>query len=182
MTIYIALLRGINVGGNNMIKMSELKLMFEKMGFGMVQTYINSGNVLFTSEKGAEQVRQQVELEVNKVFGISVTIVLRTAAELEQIIEDCPYKTDSLLKGESVQVTLLTEAVSQEKIAYLSVGKGDIDEFQSNGNGLEIYFLFRQSMLDSKLAKNMTKLGTTATSRNLNTMNKLAGLAEKMKV
>jgi uncharacterized protein (DUF1697 family) len=179
MTIYIALLRGINVGGKNMIKMSELKSMFESMGYGKVQTYINSGNVLFNSEEGAELVRQRVELEVNKAFGIAATIVLRTATELEQIIENCPYKTGSLLEGESVQVTLLTEALSQKKIALLPEGKSDIDEFQING--LEIYFLFRQSMLDSKLAKNMTKLGATATSRNLNTMNKLAALVEKMK-
>jgi uncharacterized protein (DUF1697 family) len=180
MTIYIALLRGINVGGNNMIKMSELKCMFELMGFGKVQTYINSGNVLFTSEEGAELVRQHVELEVNKAFGIAATVVLRTAEELEQIIENCPYKSDSLLEGESVQVTLLTDAPSQAKIDLLPEGKSDIDEFQING--LEIYFLFRQSMLDSKLAKNMNKLGSTATSRNLKTMNKLAALVEKMKV
>jgi uncharacterized protein (DUF1697 family) len=178
MTIYIALLRGINVGGNNMIKMSELKIMFETMGFGKVQTYINSGNVLFTSEDGAEQVRKRVELEVNKAFGIKVTVVIRTATELEQIIADCPYKSDSLAEGESIQVTLLSEAASPEKVALLPVGISDIDEFQNNG--LEIYFLFRQSMLDSKLAKNMTKLGSTATSRNIKTMNKLAELVKKM--
>jgi uncharacterized protein (DUF1697 family) len=179
MTIYIALLRGINVGGKNMIKMSELKVMFETMGFSKVQTYINSGNVLFISEEGAEQVRQRVESQVNKVFGIAATVVLRSAVELKQIIENCPYKSESLLEGESVQVTLLTEAPSQAKLALLPEGKSDIDEFQING--LEIYFLFRQSMLDSKLAKNMNKLGSTATSRNMKTMNKLAALAEKMK-
>ncbi|QGQ99267.1 DUF1697 domain-containing protein [Paenibacillus psychroresistens] len=178
MTIYIALLRGINVGGNNMIKMSELKLMFEEMGFGKVQTYINSGNVLFTSENGAEQVRQRAEFEVNKAFGIAATVVIRTAAELERIIGDCPYKSDSLAAGESVQVTLLTEAASSEKMALLPIGVDGKDEFHNNG--LEIYFLFRQSVLDSKLAKNMTKLGSTATSRNLNTINKLAALIKKM--
>jgi uncharacterized protein (DUF1697 family) len=179
MTIYIALLRGINVGGKNMIKMSELKVMFETMKFSKVQTYINSGNVLFISEEGAEQVHQRVESQVNKVFGIAATVVLRSAVELKQIIENCPYKSESLLEGESVQVTLLTEAPSQAKLALLPEGKSDIDEFQING--LEIYFLFRQSMLDSKLAKNMNKLGSTATSRNMKTMNKLAALAEKMK-
>lgn len=179
MEVYIALLRGINVGGKNMIKMSQLKMMFESMGFGNVQTYINSGNVLFTSDEGAEQVRLRLELEVNKSFGIAATVVLRTAEELEQIIENCPYKSDSLLEGVSVQVTLLTEAPLEEKLTLLSVGKDAIDEFKING--LEIYFLFRQSMLDSKLAKNVTKLGSTATSRNLNTLNKLAALAEKMK-
>jgi uncharacterized protein (DUF1697 family) len=178
MTIYIALLRGINVGGKNMIKMAELKLMFEKLGFSKVQTYINSGNVLFQSEEGVDEVRQRIELEIHKAFGISVTVVIRTAAELEQLIAECPYPADSLLEGESVQVTLLTEAPLQEKLDHLPDGKSDKDEFQING--LEIYFLFRQSILDSKLANNMTKLGNTATSRNLNTMNKLAALVAKM--
>ncbi len=179
MTIYIALLRGINVGGNNMIKMSELKIMFETMGFAQVQTYINSGNVLFVSEEGAAQVRQRVEAEVNKAFGIAATVVIRTEDELMQIIADCPYAKDSLLEGESVQITLLTEAPSEEKLEQLNAGKSESDEFQAKG--LDIYFLFRQSVLDSKLAKNMTKLGTTATSRNLNTILKLAALIEKMK-
>lgn len=179
MIIFIALLRGINVGGKNMIKMTELKLMFEKMGFNRVQTYINSGNVIFESEEDADQVRSRVESEVNQVFGISATMIIRTAVELEQILANCPYSADSLLKGESVQVTLLTEAPLQEKIDLLANGKGDVDEFHVHG--LEIYFLFRQSMLDSKLAKNMTKLGAIVTSRNLNTMIKLTALADKMK-
>jgi len=180
MGIYIALLRGINVGGNNMIKMSELKIMFESMGFNKVQTYINSGNVLFVSEHGAVQVRQLLEAEINQAFGISVTVVLRSAEELELLIKNCPYDAASLVKGESIQVTLLTEAASAETLALVAVGKDDKDEFAVNGE--EIYFLFRQSILDSKLAKNMTKLGKTATSRNMNTINKLAALVEKMKI
>ncbi len=76
--------------------------------------------------------------------------------------------------GESIQVSLLTEALAQEKIDLLSLGTSDIDEFQVHGR--EIYFLYRQSVLDSKLANNVHKLGNTVTTRNWNTINKLAAL------
>ncbi len=69
MTIYFALLRGINVSGHNMIKMTELKRMFEEMGFTRVQTYINSGNVIFESEERAELLEARIETEISSVFG-----------------------------------------------------------------------------------------------------------------
>jgi uncharacterized protein (DUF1697 family) len=179
MTIYIALLRGINVGGNNMIKMSELKRTFETLGLNRVQTYIVSGNILFESEEGSESLRKRIEQEIKTVFGISLTAILRTAKELKQIIENCPYASDSLSEGERIQVSLLTETLSQKQIDILS-DKNDIDEFHIHGQ--EIYFLYRQSILDSRLAKNLQKLGGVVTSRNWNTMNKLVVLTEAMKV
>jgi uncharacterized protein (DUF1697 family) len=180
MTIYIALLRGINVGGNKMIKMAELKRTLETMGLGRVQTYIQSGNVLFESEEGAAPLRQRIEQEIRTVFGMSVTVLLRTTEELARIIGNCPFEADSLLDGESVQVTVLAEAPSQEQIDLLSNGKSEIDEYQIYGR--EIYFLFRQSILNSKLANNVQKLGRSATSRNWNTIKKLAMLAKAMEV
>jgi uncharacterized protein (DUF1697 family) len=178
MTIYIALLRGINVGGKNMIKMAELKRTFEAMGLGRVQTYIQSGNVLFESEEEAEPLRRRIEHEIKTGFGVSVTVVLRTALELELIIGNCPFAADSLSEGESIQVSLLTEAPSQEKIDLLPDGKSEIDEYKINGQ--EIYFLFRQSIVDSKLAKNLQKFGGTVTTRNWNTIIKLAAFATAM--
>ncbi len=73
MTLYIALLRGINVGGNNKINMAELKRMFETIGMSQVRTYINSGNILFVSEEREGPLRQRIEQEINTVFGISLT-------------------------------------------------------------------------------------------------------------
>jgi uncharacterized protein (DUF1697 family) len=179
MTIYIALLRGINVGGNNMIKMAELKRTFEAMGLSRVQTYIVSGNILFESEEGVESLRQRIEQEIKTVFGISLTAILRTAEELKRIIENCPFASDSLSKGESIHVSLLTEALSHKQIDILS-DKNEIDEYHIHGQ--EVYFLYRQSILDSRLAKNLQKLGGIVTSRNWNTIIKLAALTEAMKV
>src|SRR3954471_17899006 len=96
MTIYIALLRGINVGKNNRIKMADLKNLLETMGLQKVKTYIQSGNVMFETNDEGSQLSQRLEDEISKTFGFPVPVILRTAEEYEQIIRDCPYSFDSL--------------------------------------------------------------------------------------
>lgn len=177
-SIYIGFLRGVNVGGKTKISMPELKRMLETMGLSRAQTYIQSGNVLFESAEAPELLRRQVEQEIVTAFGMSVTVMLRTAGELEQIIANCPYASDSLSAGESIQVSMLTEAPAQADIARLANGKSPMDEFQVNGR--EIYFLLRQSVIDSKLMPNLQKLGQAVTTRNWNTIVKLAALARAM--
>ena len=98
MTIYFALLRGINVSGHNMIKMTELKRMFEEMGFTRVQTYINSGNVMFESEEGAELLEARIETEISRVFGINISVMVRSDKEWKAIMAKCPFSPDSLVK------------------------------------------------------------------------------------
>ncbi|WP_409344490.1 DUF1697 domain-containing protein [Paenibacillus sp. MBLB4367] len=178
MTIYIALIRGINVGGNKKIKMAELKSSLQAMGLGRVQTYIQSGNALFESEEEAEPLRRRIEREIHTAFGMTVTVILRTAEELNRLIANCPFAADSLTEGQSIHVTLMTETASQKTVDLLSTSERGHDEYHVHGQ--EIYFLFRQSVLDSKLAANLQKLGDTATSRNWNTIVKLAALAKAM--
>jgi uncharacterized protein (DUF1697 family) len=178
MTVYIGFLRGINVGGKNKIKMADLKKTLEAAGLAKVQTYLQSGNVLFMSEEAVEPLRQRIEQEISKAVGVSPSVILRTIEELTQILTTCPYEADVLLEGETIQISVLSEDPPQQTSDILSKGKSDVDEFQINGR--EIYFLFRQSVLDSKLASNIQKIGDTATTRNWNTMNKLAELATAM--
>ncbi|MEH6889350.1 DUF1697 domain-containing protein [Bacillus sp. JJ864] len=180
MVIYIALLRGINVSGHNKIKMAELRHTLETMGLSQVQTYIQTGNVLFKSEEDPESLRLRIEDGIRTNFGISITVVLRTAEELERIIADCPYADVPLAKGESIHVSVLTEAPPQKVVDLLVSSERNNDEYHIHGR--EIYFLFRQSILDSKLAKNMQKLGNTATTRNWNTINKVSALVKAMQV
>jgi uncharacterized protein (DUF1697 family) len=94
MAIYMALLRGINVGGKNKIKMAELKALFERLGFSRVQTYINSGNVLFESQENEETLLSQIENEIENTFRLSIRVVLRTYNQLVGIIASCPYRED----------------------------------------------------------------------------------------
>lgn len=180
MPIYIALLRGINVGGHNMIKMAELKRVLETMGLGKVKTYIQSGNVLFESEEEARPLGQRMEAEIKKVFGLSVPVVLRTIIEFEQIIKNCPFPTDTLLEGESVQVAFLADTPSQEGMNKLSSFQSDMDEYLIAGK--DVYLFFRQSFRTSKLATQLPKLGVTATVRNWKTVIKLASMVKDMDI
>ncbi|MBV7506227.1 DUF1697 domain-containing protein [Bacillus sp. sid0103] len=179
MTIYIALLRGINVGKNNRIKMADLKDLLETMGLEKVKTYIQSGNVLFESKDEAPQLSKRLEAEISKTFGFPVPVILRTAGEYEQIIRDCPYSFDALQEGESIQVAFLAEEPSQAKIDYLRSYESEPDECFIKEQ--DVYLLLRQSILDSKLAAQLPKLAVPATVRNWKTVIKLSTMVEALK-
>lgn len=186
MTIYIAFLQGINVGGHNKMKMVELKSMFESMGFDQVQTYIQSGNVLFASEEDEESLRRRIEQEIGKVFGTSVTVVLRMACELEGIVRNCPFSEKEVLEakassaGESLYVSFLIEEPSQEGVERLSTYTSESDEFRIKSR--EVYLLFHNGIRNSRLANNLKKLNVPSTMRNWKTINKLNALANAMEV
>ncbi|PLS05649.1 DUF1697 domain-containing protein [Neobacillus cucumis] len=176
MAIYIALLRGINVGGHHKMKMADLKSLLESMGLQKVKTYIQSGNVLFKSEEEAEQLSMNIEEELNHTFGFPVPVVLRTAEELQQVINDCPYLTDSLNEGESVQVAFLGGEPSKEGIDHMYSYNNELEECKIKGK--EVYFFFRKSIRDSKLALQLPKLSVPATVRNWKTVIKLADMSK----
>lgn len=186
MTIYIALLRGINVGGKNIIKMAELKRVFEEIGLSSVKTYIQSGNVIFKSNEREEILRNKIEHEILRAFGFPVTVVLRTAQELEWIIQNCPFseqevsEAESLSVGGSLYVAFLLHAPSQEKIECLNVYKSEVDEFRIEGR--EVFVLVHNSIRNSKVASNLYKLDVPATVRNWKTINKLAELAKTIEI
>ncbi|MDF2942194.1 MAG: hypothetical protein K0S01_1052 [Herbinix sp.] len=183
MTIYIALLRGINVGGKNMIKMTELKRMFETLGLSQVETYIQTGNIIFESNEKEAVLRDKIEYEIEKSFGASVAVVLRTGAELEQLIKDCPFSQDEIAhaetvntEGESFYVCLMPQAPLLEKSEYLNKYRTEGDEFQIINR--DMYILLHHSIRNSKLAINLAKLDVPATTRNWKTMNKLYSLVK----
>ena len=88
---YVALLRGINISGKNKVPMAELKKEFEKLQFGGVKTYLNSGNVLFSSEKGdTEGVTKQIEIMIKKQFALDIPVFVISKEELEDILYHAP--------------------------------------------------------------------------------------------
>lgn len=178
MTIYIALLRGINVSGHNMIKMVELKRMFEELGYTNVKTYINSGNVVFESEDNVETLQARIEQGITETFGLTISVILRTASEWERIVATCPFSMEVLTEGQSIHLTLLQTAPTQEVLEKLPEVEQQSDEYLVDGR--EIYFLYRQSILDSKLTKKFLKL-VPQTARNWKTVMKLEGMVQEMK-
>jgi uncharacterized protein (DUF1697 family) len=88
---YLALLRGVNVGGKNLVKMAELRAAFESMGFADVATYIASGNVLFRApRRRREELAARIESELTRIFGIEVKAVLVTEGQLRAVVEGAP--------------------------------------------------------------------------------------------
>jgi uncharacterized protein (DUF1697 family) len=91
--IYVALLRGINVGGHKLIKMKELARIFADAGFKNVRTYVASGNVIFESgSANRAALTRKIEKALQKALGYDVTVVLRTLSEIESIVNRNPFK------------------------------------------------------------------------------------------
>ena len=176
MTIYIALLRGINVGGHNIVKMHDLRIALENIGFDQVKTYIQSGNIVFHSNENANKVKSQIEQEINKVFGFCVPVIVRTKLEWEEIIEKCPYPVSSLPEGESVHLALMEKEPTEESSNYLYEFKSDTEECYIRGK--EVYLHLRQSFSNSKLPNYIQKLHVPITIRNWKTTMKLSEMAK----
>lgn len=184
MTTYIALLRGINVGGRHIVKMTALKSAFETLGLTNVQTFIQSGNVLFQSEEAEELLREKIERELERVFEFPMIVVLRTAESLARIIADCPFSAEELAAAESASdseslyVALLTQAPPADNLARVKAYEGPREMWQVIGR--DVYLLLHESIRSSKLADNLHRLEVPATVRNWNTLNRLLALAKAM--
>jgi len=180
MTTYIALLRGINVGGHRLIKMADLKAMFEALGFGAAQTYIQSGNVVFQADETEQPLRLRIEQQIAATFGFSVTVALRTHGELARVISACPFAPDAIAEGEHLYAALLTETPASAGIERLAASKIEPDEFRVLGR--EVYLLYRQNMRESQLTNNLveSRLGVPATSRNWRTLTTLAAMSRML--
>ena len=180
MVTYIALLRGINVGGHRLIKMAHLKVLFEALGFGAVRTYIQSGNVIFQADEAEHEqpLRQRIEQEIVAVFGFSVVVALRTGDELARVIMNSPFAPDALLEGERLYVALLAETPALPCVERLLASQTAPDEFHVLGR--EVYLLYRQNMRATQLTNTLleSRLGVPATTRNWRTLTTLAAMSD----
>ncbi len=176
---YLALLRGINVGGNNMIKMADLKKAFEDCGFKNVSTYINSGNVIFeTDEKSKEKIVEKLENALTNKLNLNVTLVIRTNKELQQIIEEIPDEW----KGENdlrCYIAYIKEPVTTDDVLKEIQLKEGVDTIKAGAN-----VLYMSTKLSGLTKSGFTKLigkkiFQEITIRNLNTSQKLLSLMEK---
>ncbi|GIO13757.1 hypothetical protein J19TS2_33120 [Cohnella xylanilytica] len=183
MATYVALLRGINVGGKNKIKMADLKREFENLGYGSVRTYIQSGNVLFESDEGEAALRESIEGKIDSAFGIPAKVILRTSDELSRLAAGCPFspeeiaEAEALGQGESLYVSMMADEPSAEGVAKLAAAYPADGEDKYVIRGRDVYLLFRGSVRDSKLAMHLGKLDVPATTRNWKTLGKLVELA-----
>lgn len=178
MTIYVVLLRGINVGGHNKIKMAELREVLEKAGCKEVRTYIQSGNVVLASDLDGPSLKELIEREINAAFGLNIPAIIRSGADFEAILRDCPYDDSSLQEGETLHVSMLSDVPTAEGVAKLAAVDRGIDEYTIIGTNL--YMFVRNKFNESKLADSLGKLGTPGTVRNWKTMRKLESMVQEL--
>ena len=182
--VFIALLRSINVSGKNMMKMAALKAALEEAGLDAVQTYIQSGNVLFRSQQNEAALRLLIENTIQAQFRFAVPVVLRTAAELDSLIGNLPFTDDEILKAQAdtdaevLYAALLNDTPSTERVAQIEKYKNAGEQMVVAGR--DVYLLFSDSIRSSKLASHLVKLDESATTRNWKTILKLSELAKAM--
>ncbi|HDX9628649.1 TPA: DUF1697 domain-containing protein [Bacillus cereus] len=178
MAIYIALLRGINVGGHKIIKMADLKEMFESIGLKQVKTYIQSGNIVFKSEEDITFLKERIQSEIKNVFDFDVPVILKTNEEFINIINNVPYETDALLERENIHVAFLANSLTADESKQLLMYKSEMEDCYIDEK--VVYLFFKNSIRNSKLMNQFQKLHTPATVRNWRTVNKLKAIIEGM--
>lgn len=174
--IYVALLRGINVGGNNKVSMQELKLVFESVGMLDVSTYINSGNVLFRSDIADQlELASLLEAAIENKFGFRVNVVVVSKPDLFAIAKELP---DSWVNDDTMKcdVMFLWHDVNSPEIMQQVTLKPDIDRVKYV-HGALLWSVDRKLVTRSGLMKVATSpLYKQMTIRNSNTLRKLVAL------
>jgi uncharacterized protein (DUF1697 family) len=187
MASHVALLRGINVGGRNKVPMAELREVVTSLGHTGVTTYIQSGNVLFsTPEDDTAKLAAELEAAITASFGITSAVVVLSREELARILSTNPYPTD---EPKRVHVVFLGGEPSQELIDRIKAAqsaaatKGSRDTFTAIGNALFLHT--PDGFGTSELAEVLFRIigtGTyniAATARNWSTATTLLSLCEK---
>ena len=167
-TTYVAFLRAVNVGGTGKLPMAELRSMCEELGFENVQTYIASGNVVLTSELSTDGVRKALEDPLEQYAGKAVGVVVRTGAAVRAIVEANPFPDAN---PSYTLVTLLNDDTPPDAVDQAKRRAAEDIVLAER----EIYVHYPNGMSKSKLRIPAADAGT---ARNMNTLRKMAELAE----
>jgi len=177
MNTYISMLRGINVSGQKKIRMADLKSLYESLGLDNVQTYVQSGNVVFDSdEQDIDKLRNSIETQIEKQFGFSVPVLIRTMVDFKRVVENHPFAQEEAIR---VLVTFLYEQPDRSKWEELSQYKDKVDQFALGEQ--EIFLFCPGGYGKTKLSNTFfeKKLDVVATTRNWKSVNTLYEMANE---
>ncbi|MHB8215304.1 MAG: DUF1697 domain-containing protein [Candidatus Sulfotelmatobacter sp.] len=180
MPVYIAMLRGINVGGHKRIKMEQLRASFEALGFEQVRTYIQSGNVVFKAPKiSPSALSKRIEERILKDFGFQASVVSRTVEEMARIIANNPFLKDRGIDQEKLHVTFLSEAPAPAALSKLAGLTAAPD--QCSCLGKDVYLYLPNGTTESSLMKASFDrvLSVVATTRNWRTVNTIHQMCQE---
>lgn len=179
MTKFIALLRGINMGGHKKIAMSDLRTLAEKLGFADVQTLLQSGNLVFAApSKATAPLEAQLETALAKRFGLTTQVLVRSAAEWKKIVAANPFAEEAERHPSHLALMLLKNKPSATALATLKKAITGREYFEADGRSL--YAFFPDGFADTKFTTALIDrtLSTTVTARNWNTVLKIAAALE----
>ena len=169
LTTYVALLRAVNVGGTGKLPMSELKALCTQLGFGRVETYIASGNVVFDSELSAPKAQARLTQRLHAYAGKEIGVLLRTAQEMRSILMNNPFH------DQKPNLTYAFFLQDKPLVADLEGVRGRDAERIGLGQR-EIYVYYPKGMGQSRLKIPAASFGT---ARNLNTVAKLVAISSR---
>lgn len=181
MTTYISILRGINVSGHRMIKMDALRQLFAGLGFTNIQTYIQSGNVVFQDKKTKLQdLEKKIAKRIFEQFGFEVPVLVKELEDLKQVVKNNPFLSDNSKGISHLHVTFLSAQPDKENFKKIKEGQYQADEFELFDKS--VYLYCPNSYSNSKLTNSFfeNKLKVVATTRNWKTTNELINIAEKI--
>jgi uncharacterized protein (DUF1697 family) len=176
---YVALLRGINVGGNNLIKMAALKACFEDQGFLEVSTYIQSGNVIFTARKGTPAaLGKKVEAALSAAFNYKASVVLRSQKQLQRTVKGAPKGFGTQPEKYRYDVLFVKEPLAAAAAAKDVPNRAGVDQLWA-GEGAIYFARLIAKVTQSQLSKIASKpVYQSVTIRNWNTTTALLRLME----
>ena len=171
---YIALLRGINLGGHKIVKMDQLRKTFEELGFADVKTYIQSGNVVFKAPAQIPaKLAKRIEERVLHQFGFPVAVMVKTAAEIGEVISNNPLLQKKGIEVTMLHVTFLSCAPDKSALKLLDAAAVAPDQFRCSGQAVYLHCPngYHATKLGNNVLAKMLKVG--ATTRNWKTVNEL---------
>jgi uncharacterized protein (DUF1697 family) len=176
MPVYIALLRGVNVGGN-ILKMERLRELRAKLGMKNARTYVQSGNVVFEAQGNLSHWAQALERKLEGESRLPVSVIVRTAVEMTAIAAGNPFLKEKGIDTKRLAVTFLQQAPTKAALASLGALKIGSDRFHVSGT--EIYVHCLSGFADSKLYTLDKVLSQRTTTRNWNTVKKLCEMSSE---
>ena len=175
------MLRGVNVGGHNKLKMDDLRALCESLGLRNPQTFIQSGNVVFqTKERNLAALAKRIENAIERSFGFRPAVIVRTSAELKDVIARNPFTKRRGIDPSRLLITFLASDPSAEAREQVLKIKVEPEELRIDGR--EVYIYYPNGMARPKLPWTTLEktLKTSGTSRNWNSVTKLLEIAEKL--
>jgi len=179
MSIYIALLRGINVGGRNLVGMSDLRDMFEALALADARSLLQSGNFVFRSDRRASPVLERLlEVETKKRFGIAIDYFVRTPNEWQTIVARNPFPEEAMRDPSHLVLMCLKSAAQGADLKALQAAIKGPEVVRADGK--QLYIVYPAGIGTSKLTNALVEriLDTRGTGRNWNTVLKLAALSQ----